>query len=270
MTELVKVDPDLTALANSVPDDIREGVMRLVQTIQPPKEGFGDMDMESMRFNPPTIRIKQPVSTKAPDNARNGDLYSNDTGEVIKRPFRFIPVFPFENRVKFGEGGAKIECSSEDRVNSRNGTRCDVCPDRPWKDGKLQKCQDNLNLYVVTEDYKQMYHLLFSKTSLATGKSIIQQIRNLGCLPWHCLYSLTTEETKNPNSVGLYYVYRAQFTNERTPEAFHPVGAAIHNALLAKRQQQKAELLSKIDSARTTIDAKVEEVVGTQADLSDM
>ena len=125
-------NPELSTAIAQLPDDKQAGVIKLFEQMSPTEEEYGEMD-EELRWRPMIISVKQPTSRNFPDAAKNGDLYSNDTGEVFKQPLEFVPLYPYTNQARFQSGGQRPDCRSEDGKMSIYGDKCAECNDRPWR-----------------------------------------------------------------------------------------------------------------------------------------
>jgi hypothetical protein len=234
----------LEQLSAAVPEKYRENVTGLFNLFNPAesKLELGDIDTSRYVYRPPMIRIKQAMSrTNLP--AKNGDLYSPDTGEIYQRPMLLIPIFTWENRMKFGEMGEKEICISEDKEHSTAGLICSQCPDRPWKDKQRQDCNDFLNFFFITLDFAKMYKVSFSGGSAKAGRNIISQCMSAAQNLWTRVYSLDTEEIKGPK--GPYHAAVTTFV-EASPKELQFAGAELNKALKQMRMAVKADLATKL------------------------
>jgi hypothetical protein len=246
--EIQTVDPSaklsLEQIAEAVPEAYREKVVGLFRLLDPSesKLELGDLDTSRYVYRPPMIRIKQAMSqTNLP--VKNGDLYSADTGEIYDRPLKLIPIFTWENRMKFGQGTDKELCISEDKEHSINGLECATCLDRPWRDKQRQECNDFLHFLFVTPDFGKMFKIGYSGASAKAGRNIISQCMSSGENLWTRFYDLNTEEVKGPK--GNYYVATTVFTGS-TPKEIHFAGAALNKALKKARLAMKYDLATKL------------------------
>lgn len=258
-TEMTKVDASenlsLEQISAAVPEKYRENVIGLFRLLDPTQSDleFGDIDTTRYIYRPPMIRIKQAMSrTNLP--AKNGDLYSPDTGEIYQRPMLLIPVFAWENRMKFGEMGDKELCISEDKEHSTAGLVCATCPDRPWKDRQRQDCNDFLNFFFLPLDFSKIYKVSFTGGSAKAGRNIISQCKSAGQNLWTRVYSLDTEEIKGAK--GPYYAAVTTFV-EASPKELHFTGAELNKLLKKDRLAMKAELAKKLAENSAVVAAAV-------------
>ncbi len=248
MATTIPATEKLATAIEALPEEKQASILELAATLDPQQEGFGEMNV---RYRPPVVKVRQPVTTAAPKTAENGDLYSADTGEVFKRPLSFIPVYPYENRARFQPGDMKPDCRSEDCKTSIYGDDCSKCPDRPWKDNKQQKCNNSVNIMATSLDFSKMYHMQFAKTSTKAGTSIIRQTRNAGKKPWQRIYQLDTEEVKGGQ--GNYFILTTSFVEESDPD-FHRIGHALHDVLGEQRLRAKEEMNERISEGQKAVD----------------
>lgn len=259
----VRVTQALDKLVTAVGDLSEEnqtGIRVLAETLNPSQEGFGEI--EEVRYRPPVVKVRQPVTTSAPERAKNGDLYSQDTGDVFDKPLLFVPIYPYENRARFQPGEMKPDCRSEDCKTSIYGDDCSKCGDRPWRDGKKQKCNNSFNIIAASPDFSRMYHLQFSKTSMKVGSSVIKQTRNAGQKPWQRVYGLGSKQ--ETGGQGPYYTLTASFVEQVDP-VFYATGNALHDLLGEQRAQAKAAAASRLAERQGTVD-NLDDDIGDDGD----
>jgi hypothetical protein len=250
----------LTTAVDKLPVALSEGIKELAMIINPQQEGYGELD--EVRYRPPVVKVKQPVTTAAPKAAQNGDIFSQDTGEVFSKPLPFVPIYPFENRARFQPGAMKPDCRSEDCKTSIYGDDCSKCPDRPWKDNKQQKCNNSFNIIAASPDFSKLYHLQFSKTSMKAGTSVVRQARNAGKKPWQRVYNLDTEEVKGGQ--GIYYVFDTSFSGDETDPQLFDTGRALHDVLGEQRMKMREELAQRIAEGKTAVDALDDDIAAPE------
>jgi len=261
---------ELTEIVKNLPEKIVEGVVQLAEVMKPNPDGFGEM--ENMYYRPPVIKIKQLMTTQAPSNANPGDIFSGDTGEVFKKPFVVIPIYPYENRAKFVVGNNKPECRSEDCKISIYGDDCSKCLDRPWRGGAKQACNNSINIYAVNEDFSRMFHLQFNGSSAKAGLAIINQARAAGVKLWHRKYSLNVEEASK--GTGTYYKFKTSYV-EPVDEELHLLGHHYHEQIMEVRNKIKSDIVASIEEKKgkmAELDASsgVDEKSSPKADFADL
>jgi len=258
--------PGNVALSSAVaklPDDLRKNAVALFEQMTPTEDEYGEMDDE-LRWRPMIISVKQPTSRKYPDAAKNGDLYSNDSGQVFKQPLEFVPIYPYTNQARFQPGSQRPDCRSEDGKTSIYGDKCDACDDQPWKGNARQKCQRTLNIMAVTPDFKKMYVLQFKGASFKTGKSILQQAKNSGERLHQRVCSLTTQEKQGE---GVYFVINANYVGPTDP-ATHETGAAFYDELKKMRQEVLARISESVSAGHERVE-RIKDDIGDDADNGD-
>lgn len=256
-TEIQKIpaaeEIGLEHITNAVPEVYRENVTALFRLLNPAESDleFGDIDTSRFVYRPPMIRVKQPVS-QTNILVKNGDLYSPDTGEILERPLKLIPIFTWENRMKFVQGEREV-CISEDKERSTSGLECATCPDRPWKDRQRQECNDYLHFLFVTPDFSKeirMYKMSFSGTSAKAGRGIISQCMSAGRNLWTRVYAISSEEVKGTK--GMYYPTTATFVEE-SPKDMQAAGAYLNKLLKKARLALKAENAAKLAATSAAV-----------------
>lgn len=245
---------------SDLPDELAENISVLVETLKPDQEGFGEM--KNLYYRPPSVRVRQLMTTQAPTNVKNGELFSQDTGERFDTPLPFVPIYPYENQARFPPGSAKPDCRSDDCEFNMSGQPCAECPDRPWRDGVKQACNRSVNIIAASPDFKRLYHIQFSKTSTPSGKAVIQQTRIAGQRLWQRIYELGTEEIKG--NQGLYYKLTTSFTGKATDQAFFKIGKDLHDIMGTQREEGKARSRERRGNTSAIIDSVVTDVSNSE------
>jgi hypothetical protein len=258
----------LEQITAAVPEQYRENVTSLFRLLNPASSDlqFGDIDTSRFTYRPPMIRIRQPMSrTNLP--VKNGEFYSPDTGEVLQRPINLIPIFTWENRMRFVDGEKEV-CVSEDGERSTSGLICAQCIDRPWKDKQRQECNDYLHFLFVTPNYDKLYKMSFSGTSAKAGRAIISQCMSARQNLWTRIYTIGSDEQKGGK--GPYWSATATFV-EASPKETHFAGSKLNEALKESRINMKVELSKKLAENKAVIDQALSSGKATsQADFSNL
>jgi len=244
----------LTRLSEHVSElsvDLADNIGVLVETLKPDQEGFGEM--KNLYYRPPSVRVRQLMTVQAPTNVKNGELFSQDTGEKFESPLRFVPIYPYEDQARFPPGEAKPDCRSDDCEFNMSGDLCFECQDRPWRDGVKQSCNRSVNIIAASPDFRRLYHIQFSKTSTPSGKAVVQQTRIAGQRLWERIYELGTEEIKGKQ--GLYYKLTTSFTGEAANPAFFKIGRDLHDIMGAQREEGKERSRERRGNTSAIIDS---------------
>jgi hypothetical protein len=268
-TSLVAQEEVSAAIA-TLPAGKQEAILRLFQQMRPNTEDYGEMT--DIRWRPTILSLKQPTTRKAPETAQNGDLYSSDTGRVYTRPLEFVPVYPFTNRARFQPQAMRPDCRSEDEKTSIYGDICDKCNDKPWKDGKRQKCQRTTNIMATTPDLNRIFLLQFRGSSFKQGVAVVSQAVSDGERLHQRIYTVDTRKEEGPQ--GVYYTLQASYKGA-VDEALLPIGQGMYDVLKSQRGELLANIKENIGEGRNRVEAMgddVGDVVSdeTPADFSDL
>lgn len=250
-TALVAQGDVVAGAIAKLPEEKQEAVIQLFQQMRPNVEDYGEMT--DIRWRPTILNIKQPTTRKAPEPAQNGDLYSNDTGRVYDRPLEFVPIYPFTNRARFQPQAMRPDCRTENEKTSVYGDICAQCADRPWKDGKRQKCQRTTNIMATTPDFSRIFQLQFRGSSFKQGVAVINQAVSDGERLHQRIYTLDTK--KEEGTQGVYYTLQASYKGA-VAEEFLPIGQGMYDEL----KLQRTELLKKIEESISEGRSRVEAV----------
>lgn len=195
-------------MLDEVPEGIAENISQLALQMNPNKKGFEEMGGGVWR--PAVIKVKQLMSSEAPEEAKNGDFYT-DMGEIIPQPFKFIPLYMFESKVEFlrnGEvgklGDPERACRSNDGKVSIYGDSCETCEFRPFAHGKPTTCNNVINAYVFDKDVKHIYQLSFMKTSLKAGRKL-RMLASQSAVPWKNIFAYNTVQKENQRQGNAKY-----------------------------------------------------------------
>jgi hypothetical protein len=218
-------------------------------TMQPYQQGgvieVGQTSLGPGDFVPPRVKVVQQLSQEVADKtAEAGDFYNTLTGESYGSTLKFVPLFPFMNRVFIiREGDRKIAadklleaagyeqlpegdglmCRSLDMIQGQGdpGILCAECPLAQWQGRTVAPpCSETYNLAALTERGDVIF-LGFSRSSAKVGKKINSQLRlQMGAPsgrthPWDRLWIATTRQERNDK--GIYFMPDVRSTAEATP-----------------------------------------------------
>jgi len=231
----------LATITQNLPADIVPRIQQLLSSMDPNKPGFEEMG--GARFAPPVVKVYQPVSTSAPGNAKLGDIYT-DTGDVLEKPWEFIPIYMYYSQAKFEPGNASPACRSEDTKTSVYGDVCNDCPDRPFRDGEKTMCQKSIDVFAFNAGLSKIYHLQFSKTSYKAGSKLFRQAGDCQ-VPWERTYSLSTEEKHRQGDNAKYFVLTTTSTGKPVDPKYFPLIHYIYQKIKAVRQTVLANVASR-------------------------
>jgi hypothetical protein len=182
-----------------ISESAQSKLAQLMDSVKPGTEGIA-VAMNKEKLKIPTLKIVQPTSlTKAdcPAGARPGQIYSPNV--LIGNSIDCVAVFAYQSRTKFlsGSSDGMIDCSSLDAVTGTRYGKCSECPSLPWRNDMRTDCMDNIVVYFLSTDLKNVFKVIFSKTSESAGKFLLRQAsqrRNI----WDTTFSISTEsKSKN-------------------------------------------------------------------------
>jgi hypothetical protein len=240
----------LERITQNLPAPVAERVQSLLAMMDPNKPGFEEMG--GAHWSPPIIKVHQPVSSETPANSKNGDLYT-DTGDVLERPWTFIPIYMHYSHARFEEGNASPTCRSEDAKTSIYGDACADCEDFPFRDGQRTNCQKSLNVFVFDAEFGNVYKVQFAKTSYRAGSKLFKQARSTP-MPWSRTYVLTTQEKSRQEGSGKYFVLNVAATGENVNPQYFPMIEYIYQQLSAVRKKILSNISERSDTGKKVVD----------------
>ncbi len=196
---------------------------------------FGQTDLEPGDIIMPRVKIVQAMSAEAQTEkkpAKVGDLFNTLTGENFGAELKFIPLFPFKQRIFISRPerrddieavlgqplteGDGLKCRSFDMFqgNGDPGLECNECPLSRWRQDKPPICSETYNVAAMTE-LGDLVILSFSKSSAKVGKRLFSMLRLRHEAPWTRVFEMTTRKTQNDR--GTFAVPDVTITSDATP-----------------------------------------------------
>lgn len=233
-----------------IPGPMREKLRMIVDQARPDKPGMEEMDTTWALAR---LSIAQPTSqaSSKPDNAKAGDIFTSG-GQIVERPFGFIPVFFHYENIMFKQGEKAPECYSPDaKVGSPYGT-CLACPNLPFGlqnggrgDQKPTECQNNIVVVAVAFDMSQVVKIQFGKTSRGAGSALLS-LAKANPFPWKQSYLLETEKRTGEFT---YWVYKTSPTGKDNDAAQIKIAKALNELFTASRQKALFDFYSRAAQA---------------------
>ena len=231
----------LQRLIDSLPEDIADNVSSILKKISGKKAGIYS---ENNRPDLPEMKLFHGGGNdpNRPDNMIPGHFYLN-TRENIGAEFRGAVLAGWQGRTYWadrdgGDGSGLPICQSMNRVVGSAYGDCANCPHRPWRDGQKQKCSDDVGVYMLTKDLRDVVLVRFTKTSEPAGRRLLRAASRDVSL-WSKWYSLTSEaKTSTQDKTWRWFAYKAEAAQEKgqplyTDEALHPFCDAMRILLEA-------------------------------------
>jgi hypothetical protein len=220
-----------------LPEDLQEKMSNIYRSMSGKKRGAigGDTDTSSFL----ALRLYHGVGSDPmrPEDLPVGNFYSsagNDFGkEFVGTVLAYTKGRAMLGDKNQGEDTSRPLCSSWDRKVGNSYGNCDVCPFRPWKDGKPNRCGNDILFYILDKDMTGIYTLRFSKTSEGGGRQL-EKLAGTTFDLWSRWYRIYAEKQKSADGKMEYRVLKA------TP--YNP--PAGETALVPDELQTVCEMLS--------------------------
>lgn len=188
----------------------------------------------------PRVKITQQMSQEVVDKQVDaGEFYNTLTSESFGAELRFIPLFPFMQRVfivrperkdKADEkllaadlpalpDGDGLMCRSLDMFVGIGdpGVECNTCPLSKWV-GRTEApmCSETYNVAALTER-GELIIMSFARSSAKAGRKMfsIMRFQPEGTKPWARIWQAKTRLEKNDR--GAFYVPDIALTPDQTP-----------------------------------------------------
>jgi hypothetical protein len=250
-----KFDALSTLLADSsLSTENKAKVQALIAQANPIKPGMEEM---STTWSVPRIVLCQPTTNdpKKPESARPGDIFTT-SGQLLEKPFAFIPLNFNPENIKFKQGEKAPECSSPDaKVGSPYGV-CAKCPHLPLGQqnggrGKQVKteCQNQIVVAVLAADLSQVYLAQFAKTSRGAGSALVA-LAKAQPFPWKQSYLLSS--TKETGDLGVYHIYKVEATGKDNSTEAQTIALAFHDLYDANRKKMLGEYYYRLSTSDQT------------------
>lgn len=238
-------DTALEVFKRQLPE-LADKLQSLITRMDPNKPGFEEMGGSGWSI--PIVRLRQMMSSNAPANSKNGDLYT-DTGAVLPAPWKFIPLYMHYGHAKFEPGNSTPTCRSEDAKVSVYGDICAQCNDRPFKDDQKTMCQKSINVYCFDETFENLYRLQFSKTSYRAGTRLFHQAgsdKNM----WDRVYALSSEVKSREGDGAKYWVFNVAPVGTEVDAKYKQLAAFVCEKVAEMRAKIKASVASRANAGK--------------------
>jgi hypothetical protein len=247
---------------STLSDEKADAFESAIAVLNPEKEGFETTEEDTASL--PRLKIRQGMSTDAPDDVKLGELYT-DMGDSIGGTIQLIPLYMYRTHRRFEDQDAGIMgCASEDTKTSIYGDACAECPDLPFRDGKITKCNKTVELIAIGSDFKSIYRVSFMKTSYRAGAQIYRQAK-ASSVAWEKIFTLSTAPRTRQGSSGNYYVFEAKPSGEKVdPKEYNALGA-LQKLIILQRQQYLQSLSNRRSSQAEIIEKAIAEEDATDA-----
>lgn len=230
----------LTPLVDSLPDDVKENALDLLERMGTVIEGVGDRPIE---WSPTILKIVQGTTDRSnlPKGTAIGSLLLGE--EVVDAPMSFIPLRLNVGRQYWNPDPAvsKVICRSPDAKLGSLGQECKTCPKAVWVEGQGSECSKVYQLLGITSDLKTIFMANFSKTSYKVGMELEQILRKAGVPPYLRTYGLNTETSTTAKNVEMFKIEVLPQDKRRTSAELVP----FLKALFEQVSESRKDLLVK-------------------------
>lgn len=228
-------DPDkLDDIIFNLPDEMAEPISNIMQRMNPQRKGILSSNTQP-EFTELRLFQGPGADPNRPDNAIPGQFYLSSK-ENVGPKFQGTVLAIWEGRTMWADrsddGTPRMPlCSSMDRVKGSLYGNCETCPNRPWKDNKVQKCANDVMAFMLMKDLRDIVLVRFQRTSEPAGRQLMKLVRR-GRVPWLRWYTITTESRTSQNDKSIrWFVMQVQpVEEEKVPKELHPFCDAMCSA----------------------------------------
>lgn len=227
---------DFMKILDALPEEYADAINEIITRTSSQKRG---VYTSNERPDMPELRIYHGTGNdmNRPENQRPGEFYLT-TKENVGKEFHGTVLLVYEGNTMWppndatGSRGMPQCISMDRRVGSSYGD-CKVCPNRPWKDGKINSCGNDVVAVMLTKNLKDIVLVRFQKTSEAAGRMLLKYSKRGTIGPWARWYKIVLEEEKRDRN--RWFKMRVEPSEEYVPEALHPFCGAMCTVLEAKQ-----------------------------------
>lgn len=229
---------ELQKIMDELPEEY-EALFEIVRKTMGSKRGVYSQESSPLF---PELRVYQGTGNdpNRPEEMVPGQYYLTSK-ETVGKTFEGTILAIWSGRTMWGDANAGEStkmpiCQSMDRKRGSAYGDCSVCPHRPWKDGKLQRCGNDVVAFMLSADLKDIVLVRFMKTSEPAGKQLLKFVRR-SMEPWSRWYKLSTAVKVNPNdSTKRWYLMNVEPSegdDSLVPEEIYPFCEAMCTSLEA-------------------------------------
>lgn len=281
----------LSALAQNLPDNVKQNAIDLITRMGEVIEGIGD---RPVTWRPQTLKLVQAMSdrSKLPKGANIGDLLLGET--VMGQPLDVIVLRSWDARQYWSpdQNEAKMLCSSPDAQVGYIGLECKACPNSVFdKETNKVACNKIKVFMVVARDLSDVFLVQFAKTGYKAGGDWQSLMKKAGVAPYRRVYALKGVDSKEYKNVVNLGVETYDGDKRDTPkemlefvtELFNQVGAdrkesvdEFHKIILQRKQNPEllannsgdSEVALLTDNSTTEVEVKAPAEGGKKSGLA--
>jgi hypothetical protein len=210
---------------DALPEEHADKVASIIRRNMGKRRGlYADDDRPEL----PELRIFHGTGNdpNRPENIIPGQYYLTSK-ETVGKKFSGTVLAAYKGRTMWGDRDAGEStrmpvCQSMDRKVGSSFGYCETCPNKPWRDGKMQRCSDDVVAYMLTQDLSEIVLVRFAKTSEGAGRQLIKFIRRTE-QNWSKWYEVTADATVNQNDKNQrYYVMKVSPAQGEDKDVYVP------------------------------------------------
>lgn len=217
-------------IIDNLPEEFADKIASIIQRNMGKRKGiYADDDRPEL----PELRIFHGTGNdpNRPENIVPGHYYLTSK-ETVGKQFIGTVLLAYKGRTMWGDRDAGENtrmpiCQSMDRKVGSSFGYCDACPNKPWRDGRQQRCSDDVVAYMLKQDLSEIVLVRFAKTSEGAGRQLIKFVRRTES-NWSKWYSVTADSTTNKNDKTQRYFVMKVSPVEGNEEALY-VPESLHD-----------------------------------------
>lgn len=196
----------LSALAAKLPAPYKENAEELISRMGEVIEGIGD---EPQRWRAPLLRLVQGTTDRSsiPKGTAIGDMLIGE--KKVEQPFKYIVMRTWTGRQYWNPdpNESNMLCSSPDAKLGYQYGYCNQCDFAVFnEETRKSDCSKTKNALVITADFSEIAHIVFSKTNYQAGMNLETYLKKAGVAPYRKIYGLTTETNAKYKNVENYSI----------------------------------------------------------------
>lgn len=227
----------LTALAQSLPDTVKQNALDLLERMGEVIEGIGD---RPVGWRAPTLKLIQAMSdrSKLPKGANIGDFLLGE--DIVAQGTKVIVLRSWEARQYWSpdQNEAKMLCSSPDAKLGYIGQECKTCPHSVYDaEAKKVDCNKIKVFMVVTDDLSDVFLVQFAKTSFKNGGEWEGMMKKAGVAIYRRVYGLKAVASKEYKNVETIGIETYEGADRDTPKEYLEFVAELFNQVGTDRRE---------------------------------
>lgn len=249
----------LVAIAQNLPENVRENALNLLERMSEVIEGIGDDRV--IGWQPKHLKVVQPTTdrTRLPKGSSIGSMILGE--EIQDNPIGVIPLRSFESRIMWSpvKDDDTVLCKSPDGKVGQKGN-CRNCPHSVFDESVGRSdCAKQKNLILIKEDLSDIFYVAFSKTNYSFGKDWEDVMKKAGCSPFKRRYKLFTEDSKKAKNVVAVFAerYSDKVDENKVAAEIVPFVEALAKQVGLDREEYLAKFREYLETVASRANAAV-------------